>query len=235
MTDRRDLVHLASPTEDRNPATMDIDTLDASGIVQRIVDEDRVVHCAVEDVAPRIAEAVERAVESWWRGGTVHYVGAGTSGRLAVLDAVELLPTYNVGDDRVIAHLAGGLAAMTEAAEGAEDDEQAGRRLGTTLGPEDLLLGLAASGRTPFVAGALRAARERGAATVLIAANPQAELAGEVDVPILLATGPEVVTGSTRMKAATGQKLVLNTFSTALMIRCGKTYENLMIDVRATN
>lgn len=235
MTDPDDPVRLSSPTEERNPATTGIDALDSRGVVDLIVDEDRVVHAAVAAVAGSIARAVDCAVAAWWRGGTIHYAGAGTSGRLAVLDAVELLPTYSVGEDRVVAHLAGGDRAMFRSAEGAEDDADAGHRLGATLGPDDVMVGLAASGRTPYVGGALRGARERGAATVLIAANPRAPLAALADVPILPDTGPEVVTGSTRMKAATAQKLVLNTLSTALMIRCGKTYENLMIDLHASN
>jgi N-acetylmuramic acid 6-phosphate etherase len=152
-----------------------------------------------------------------------------------VLDAAELMPTYGVGTEWIDAHLAGGPEAMTRAVEGVEDDVEAARADLDDVGSQDLVLGLAASGRTPYVRAALELARERGAGTVLVSANPSAPLAQLVDVAILVDTGPEVVTGSTRMKAASAQKIVLNTFSTAVMIRMGKTYSNLMIDVRATN
>ena len=165
-----------------------------------------------------IARLTDLCVEALTNGGRVHYVGAVTSGRLGVLDAVELLPTYNAGSDMFVAHLAGGDGAMMKAVEGAEDSEE-----------------LAASGRTPYVKGALAAARERGLATALVSANPNAPLAALADVPLLVNTGPEVVTGSTRMKAATAQKVLLNALSTSVMVRLGKTFENLMIDVRATN
>ncbi|GAA1389296.1 N-acetylmuramic acid 6-phosphate etherase [Luteococcus peritonei] len=235
--DRRDEVvgPLSWSTEQRNPRTMDLDQLDAGELVARILAEDARVAAAVQAVQERIGEAVELAVRSLAAGGRVHYVGSGTSGRLGVLDAVELFPTYRVGDEMVVAHLAGGMPAMMRAAEGAEDDEQAGRELAGGMTPKDLVVGLAASGRTPYVRGAMAAARELGCATALVSANPQAPLAELADVAILVDTGPEVVTGSTRMKAATAQKMVLNTFSTATMVRMGKTYSNLMIDVVATN
>jgi N-acetylmuramic acid 6-phosphate etherase len=234
--DWRDLVALASPTEERNPRTMDIDTLDAPRLVDRILSEDATVAAAVQACAPEIGRLVDLCVQAIAAGHTVRYVGAGTSGRLGVLDAVELVPTYNADDSMVTAHLAGGPAAMMRAVEGAEDDEPAGAELvRTECAPGDVVIGIAASGRTPFVGGALRAARERGLVTGLIAANPRAQLAPLADVAILPAVGPEVVTGSTRMKAATAQKLTLNALSTATMVRLGTTYENLMIDVRATN
>jgi len=233
--DWREVIGLRSPTEERNPRTTEIDQLPARELVAMVMDEDRAVLDAVAAVAGPVAELVERAVGAIAAGGRVHYVGSGTSGRLGVLDAVELLPTYDVGAEAFRAHLAGGEGAMMLAVEGAEDDADAGRTLGEQFGPDDLVVGLTASGRTPFVGGALATARERGAATALVSTNPAAPLAGAVDVAVLVDTGPEVVTGSTRMKAATAQKLVLNTFSTAVMVRLGKTYSNLMIEVRPTN
>ena len=231
----QELVRLASPTEERNPRTTDVDLLPTADVVRLITEEDAVVADAVRAQRGRIAQAVDLAVEALRSGGRVHYVGSGTSGRLGVLDAVELLPTYGVGEEWFVAHLAGGVGAMMLAVEGAEDDVALGRADVDAVGPRDVVVGLAASGRTPYVRGALDVARERGARTVLVSANPDAPLAAGVDVAILVDTGPEVVTGSTRMKAATAQKLVLNTFSTATMIRLGKTYSNLMIDVRPTN
>ncbi|MEU2201307.1 N-acetylmuramic acid 6-phosphate etherase [Isoptericola sp. NPDC019482] len=229
------VARLASPTEERNPRTTDIDLLPPADVVRLIMDEDAGVASVVRAERFRVTQAVELAVEAIRAGGRVHYVGAGTSGRLGVLDAVELLPTYGVGPEWFDAHLAGGPDAMTVSVEGAEDDAEAGRRDLDHVGPHDLVVGLAASGRTPYVGGALDLARERGARTALVSANPAAPLADLADVAILLDTGPEAVTGSTRMKAATAQKIVLNTFSTATMIRLGKTYSNLMVDVRASN
>ncbi|MGA4508335.1 N-acetylmuramic acid 6-phosphate etherase [Propionibacteriaceae bacterium G1746] len=222
-------------TEQRNPDTMAIDTLPSEGIVELVVAADAGVAAAVAAQTAHIAAAVDLAVAALSAGGRIHYVGAGTSGRLGVLDAVELYPTYRAGDETVVAHLAGGLDAMMRAAEGAEDDVDAGAALVDDAGDHDLFVGIAASGRTPFVRGALEAARARGLATVLVANNPAAPIAEFADVAVLVDTGPEVVTGSTRMKAATAQKMVLNTFSTATMIRLGRTYENLMVNVVATN
>ncbi|MDO5644220.1 MAG: N-acetylmuramic acid 6-phosphate etherase [Dermabacter sp.] len=228
------LVH--SPTEERNPRTLRIDTEPVPEIIATILAEDARVMEAVAAASGQVARLAEACVAAIATGGRVHYVGAGTSGRLGVLDAVELLPTYNAGPEYVVAHLAGGDGAMMRAVEGAEDSEAEGAALvRESCGAVDLVIGLAASGRTPFVAGALREARERGLVTGLVSANPHAPLAALADIPVLLDTGPEVVTGSTRMKAATAQKIVLNAISTATMIRLGKTYENLMIDVRATN
>ncbi|MFB7797685.1 N-acetylmuramic acid 6-phosphate etherase [Isoptericola sp. NPDC056134] len=230
-----DVARLVSPTEERNPRTTDIDLLPPADVVRLILDEDAGVASVVRAERFRVTQAVELAVEAIRAGGRVHYAGAGTSGRLGVLDAVELLPTYGVGPEWFDAHLAGGPDAMTVPVEGAEDDADAGRRDLDHVGPHDLVVGLAASGRTPYVGGALDLARERGARTALVSANPAAPLADRADVAILLDTGPEAVTGSTRMKAATAQKIVLNTFSTATMIQLGKTYSNLMVDVRASN
>jgi len=233
--DWRDAIRLVSPTEERNPRTTKIDLLPSQEVVRLILDEDAGVASAVRAQRYRLTQAVDLAVEAIRAGGRVHYVGSGTSGRLGVLDAVELMPTYGVGTEWFDAHLAGGPSAMMTSVEGAEDDVEAGRADLDHVEASDVVVGLAASGRTPYVRGALALARERGARTVLVSANPSAPLAGTVDVAILVDTGPEAVTGSTRMKAASAQKIVLNTFSTAVMIRLGKTYSNLMSDVRATN
>jgi N-acetylmuramic acid 6-phosphate etherase len=232
----QDLIALASPTEERNPRTLELDTLDAPGLVDTILAEDARVAGAVQAVSGQIARLVDLCVAAIGGGRTVHYVGAGTSGRLGVLDAVELIPTYSATDEMVTAHLAGGARAMTRAVEGAEDDAATGAALiAEQCRDGDVVIGLAASGRTPYVRGALEAARERGLPTGLVAANPTAPLAALADVAVLVDVGPEAVTGSTRMKAATAQKLVLNAMSTATMVRLGTTYQNLMIDVRPTN
>ena len=231
-----DLVDLASPTEERNPASAELDALDARGMVDVILGEDATVAAAVQARAGEIAALVETCVEAIAAGGTVHYLGAGTSGRLAVLDAVELAPTFNADPSMVTAHLAGGDGAFLTAVEGAEDSREAGAELvRSRCRAGDVVIGLAASGRTPFVAGALEEARAAGMPTALISANPRAALAPLADHPILLDVGPEVVTGSTRMKAGTAQKLTLNALSTATMVRLGTTFGNLMIDVRPTN
>lgn len=222
-------------TERRLDTSRDIDTLTTADIVDVIVEADTAVVPAVRAVADRVGAAADLVVAALSAGGVVHYVGSGTSGRMGVLDAVELLPTFGVGSESVRAHLAGGLPAMTRAAEGAEDDAEAGAQVVAKAGPTDLVIGIAASGRTPYVRGALREARRRGLPTVLLSANPSAPLAEFADVAVLVDTGPEVVTGSTRMKAATAQKLVLNALSTAAMIRLGHSYGNLMIDMVATN
>lgn len=231
-----DLVGLLSPTEERNPASAELDTLPARGIVDVILGEDAKVASAVQAQAGAIGELVETCVAAIAAGRTVHYVGAGTSGRLAVLDAVELAPTFDADPSMVTAHLAGGPGAFLTAVEGAEDSAEQGAELvEAECRPGDVLVGLAASGRTPFVRGALEAARAVGMPTALIAANPHAALAPLADHAILLDLGPEVVTGSTRMKAGTAQKLVLNALSTATMVRLGTTFGNLMIQVRPTN
>ncbi|MEQ4205301.1 N-acetylmuramic acid 6-phosphate etherase [Actinopolymorpha sp. B9G3] len=230
------VVHVTSPTEARNPRTTDIDRVSTLDVLRLINDEDRQVAEAVRAALPQVASAVDLAVEALRRGRRVHYVGAGTSGRLGVLDAAELPPTFAVPPEWFVTHAAGGPAALLRAIEGAEDDEEAGHQeIADSVTAGDVVVGLAASGRTPYVAGALRSARERGAATVLVTANPDAPLSAEVDVFVAVDTGPEVVAGSTRMKAGTGQKLVLNAFSTAVMIRLGRTYSNLMVDLVATN
>lgn len=222
-------------TEQVNPRTVDLDRLDSLGVLERLNDEDRTVADAVRRVLPSIAQAVDLAVERWQRGGKIVLFGAGTSGRLAMLDAAELPPTYNAPPERYIGRLAGGPTAFQRAVEGLEDDRAAGEAAAADLGPNDLAFGIAASGRTPWVIGALAGARTRGAATVGLACVARPALGEVADVVIAVETGPEAVAGSTRMKAGTAQKLVLNSFSTALMVRLGKVHGNLMVDLRPTN
>ncbi|MGP4018322.1 N-acetylmuramic acid 6-phosphate etherase [Saccharopolyspora sp. 5N708] len=228
-------VRVDAPTERNNPRTRDIDLLPTLDILHVLNSEDRTVPVAVGRVLPELAQAVDMAVASLRAGGRVHYVGAGTSGRLAVLDAAELIPTFNVPPDWIIAHQAGGTDAFQHAVENAEDDVESGaatiRAAATGL---DFVLGLAASGRTPYVLAALDAARQLGASTGLVTSNPDV-VDTPADVVIAVDTGPEPISGSTRMKAGTAQKLVLTSFSTAVMIRMGRTYSNLMVSMLATN
>ncbi|MGH8970402.1 MAG: N-acetylmuramic acid 6-phosphate etherase [Actinomycetes bacterium] len=224
-----------APTERRNPATLDIDRLDTLGVLECVNDADQDVPAAVRAALPELARVVDAAVEALRRGGQVHYVGAGTSGRLGMLDAAELPPTYAIEPGRFVAHNAGGLTALASAVEGVEDDEALGAADVRDVGADDVVVGLTASGRTPYVRGALRAARAAGARTALVSSNPDAPLVGDADVHVCLDTGPEVIAGSTRMKAGTAQKLVLHSLSTAVMIRLGRTYSNLMVSMAATN
>ena len=223
------------PTEQRNPSTFDLDTMPTMEILRLINAEDEKVAAAVSDVLPEIGVMVERAVEALRRGGRVHYFGAGTSGRLAVLDAAELPPTFGIDRGRIIGHNAGGLGALYQSVENVEDDADLGARDADAIRTGDVAIGIAASGRTPYVVGALRAAAGAGAFTALVSANPSAPFGREVDLHVAPATGPEVISGSTRMKAGTATKLVLNAFSTAVMVRLGHTYSNLMIGVTAMN
>jgi N-acetylmuramic acid 6-phosphate etherase len=233
----QDRSHL--PTEKVNPRTADIDTLEARAIVERIHEEDQRAFDAVGEVLDAVAEAVERVVAAFRRGGRLIYVGAGTSGRLGVLDAAECPPTFGTDPDMVQGVLAGGLEALVRAREGAEDvaEDGAAAVAEREVDEDDVVLGIAAGSTTPFVIGALREARRRGATTMFLTCVPPDDIAvaGEVDVLIAPVTGPEVVTGSTRMKAGTATKLVLNTITTAAMIRIGKTYGNLMIDLKVTS
>jgi len=226
---------VVAPTEERNGSTTDIDLLPTLEVLRLLNAEDATVPRLVAEVLPALAEAVDLAVAAVLAGGRVHYFGAGTSGRVAVMDAAELLPTFGLDHQTVVAHHAGGLRALAQPAENAEDDSATGGRDAAQLTRLDVAVGLTASGRTPYVGGALRGAREAGAATVLVSANPAAELAALADVHIGVDTGPEAIAGSTRLKAATAQKLVINGFSTALAVRLGRTYSNLMVDVMATN
>ncbi|MFB2596860.1 N-acetylmuramic acid 6-phosphate etherase [Herbiconiux sp. P17] len=222
-------------TEQRLTESLELDSLSTTEILALLASQDRVAVDAVAAVAPQLAGLVDIAVACVVRGGSVHYFGAGTSGRLAVLDAAELLPTFNIEPGVVVAHMAGGAEALVRAVENAEDSVDDGRREASTLRPDDVAIGLAASGNTPFVGGALARARELGAYTALISCNPRASLASLADTDIVLRTGPEVVTGSTRLKAGTAEKLALNGFSTALMVGLGRTWSNLMVSVVATN
>lgn len=224
-----------SRTELRNPRSMALDRMPTRQLLELINAEDRTVPEAVAAVLPELACAVDLAVAALGAGRRIHYVGAGTSGRIAVLDAAELIPTFGLPPDRVVAHLAGGTPALTRPSEAAEDDVAAGAAAVGAVVAGDLVVGVTASGRTPYVRGALAEARALNAGTVLISANPASPLAPLADVHVAPDTGPEVLTGSTRMKAGTAQKLILNAFSTATMVRLGRTYSNLMTDMLAAN
>lgn len=225
------------PTEQRNPNTADIDRISTLEMVRRINDEDKKVALAVERELESIARAVDAAYEALRDGGRLIYCGCGTSGRLGVLDAAECPPTYSVDPGMVMGVMAGGESAMFRAAEGAEDNAQAGREdmEGIHLSAKDLVVGIAASGRTPYVLGAMAYAHEIGARTVALTCNKNSEMNAAADIPIGVETGPEVITGSTRMKSGTAEKMVLNMISTGAMIRLGKVYGNLMVDVMPTN
>lgn len=224
-------------TEQRNPASARLDEMTAAEIVRLMNEEDRKVPEAVEKALPRIAYAVDLLVEAWKQGGRWIYVGAGTSGRIAALDAAECPPTFGAPPDRVLALLAGGTTAIARAMEGAEDDRSAAVRDLEAVGlrEDDVVVGLAASGRTPYVVAAVKHASGAGCATIGISNNEGSELSEVADVGIEVVTGPEVLTGSTRLKAGTSEKLVLNMLSTAAFTRLGKVYKNLMVDVQATN
>ncbi|HDL6964416.1 TPA: N-acetylmuramic acid 6-phosphate etherase [Yersinia enterocolitica] len=224
-------------SESRNPATMDLDTLSTLEMLTRINDEDRKVPEAIRLVIPQIAQAVDLAAKALRDGGRLIYLGAGTSGRLGVLDASECPPTFGVPHGRIIGLIAGGPGALLKAVEGAEDDASLGERdlRDLLLTATDMVVGLAASGRTPYVIGALRFARQLGCPTAAISCNPDSPIAQEVLVAISPVVGPEALTGSTRMKSGTAQKLVLNMLSTGAMVKLGKVYQNLMVDVKATN
>lgn len=224
-------------SESRNPATMELDKLSTLAMLTCINDEDRKVPEAIRLVLPAIAQAVDLAAEALKQGGRLIYLGAGTSGRLGVLDASECPPTFGVPHGMVIGLIAGGPGALLKAVEGAEDDMALGMRdlKDLHLTATDMVVGLAASGRTPYVIGALRYARQLGCPTAAISCNPDSPIAQEAQVAISPVVGPEALTGSTRMKSGTAQKLVLNMLSTGAMVRLGKVYQNLMVDVKATN
>ena len=224
-------------TEQRNPRSRRIDQLSPGEIVALINAEDRTVATAVAEQAANIARAMEMARDAFARGGRLVYVGAGTSGRLGVLDATEMPPTYGTDPAMVVGVIAGGYGALVRAREGAEDDPCDGAREVDRLsvGPVDFVLGIATSGTTPFVHGALGRARERGARTgFLLCTPPSLELLSAHDVVVAPLVGPEVITGSTRMKAGTATKLVLNTITTGAMVLLGKVYGNLMVDLQVT-
>ena len=224
-------------TEQRNPRTMDLDTLDVPELLARINDEDRLVPEAVARELPHIATAVDLVVASFRAGGRLVYVGAGSSGRLGVLDASECPPTFGSDPEQVVGVIAGGYSAVVRAVEGAEDRREEGAKAMDDLavGPEDTVVGVAASRRTPYVVAAVERARERGARTVYLTCTPREEFTLPVDVAICPVVGPEVLMGSTRMKAGTAQKLVLNMISTAAFVRSGKAYENMMVDLNSSS
>ena len=224
-------------TEQRNPNSMHVDSLSALEIVQLMNYEDKLVPLAIEKCLPQIAQAVEHIVAAFQQGGRLVYIGAGTSGRLGVLDASECPPTFGVSPEMVKGIIAGSERALRHPIEGAEDSKaQAVVDLQTIqFSSKDVLVGIAASGRTPYVIGALEYAKSLGSVTVSIASNPNSAMANIVDIAIDTVVGPEVLTGSSRLKSGTAQKLVLNMLTTASMILMGKCYQNLMVDVQASN
>ncbi len=229
-----DRAHVA--TERRNPRTMDLDTLSVAACVERLNDEDATVAGAVRAAAPAISKFIEALEARWKRGGRLMYLGAGTSGRLGVLDASECPPTFQTDPNRIVGVIAGGDAALRKSSEGLEDDPHGAA---TDLAPfelneNDTLLGIAAGGTTPYVLGGISYAHARGALTGLLTCSALRS-PFIVDHMIILDTGPEAITGSTRMKAGTATKMALNTITTTLMVRHGKVFENLMVDLRASN
>lgn len=224
-------------TEQANPASASIDSLPTEAMLSIINAEDRRIADSVEQEIPRIALAVDGIVAAMRKGGRLFYIGAGTSGRLGVLDAAECPPTFSIPYELVQGIIAGGEGALSKATEATEDDPAIGERdlIERGFAAADVLVGIAASGRTPYVLGAIRKARELGALTVGISCTPGSELSAAVQIPIEPLPGPEVVAGSTRMKAGTATKLVLNMLSTAAMIRLGHVYGNLMVNVQPKN
>ncbi len=224
-------------SETRNPQTMDLDALSTFDLVSRFNQQDTLVAQAVKETLPEVAKAVDAAATSLKSGGRIIYMGAGTSGRLGVLDASECPPTFGVPHGLVIGLIAGGPGALLKAVEGAEDSPQLGEDdlRDIALAPQDLVVGLAASGRTPYVLGGLAFAKQTGCTTVAISCNPGSPIAQVADIAISPVVGPEALTGSTRLKSGTAQKLVLNMISTGAMVKFGKVYQNLMVDMKATN
>ena len=224
-------------SESRNPDTMDLDTLDTLQLLQRINQADQQVPQVIAGILPQVAQAVDAIVAAFRSGGRLIYIGAGTSGRLGILDAAECPPTFSTPPEQVQALIAGGPAAILQAVEGAEDDAAQGVAdvKAIALSAKDVLVGIAASGRTPYVVAAMQYGRELGATTIGISCNPATAVLTAADIPLCAAVGPEVLTGSTRMKSGTAQKLLLNMLSTASMVRSGKVYQNLMVDLHASN
>ncbi|WP_339097582.1 N-acetylmuramic acid 6-phosphate etherase [Deinococcus sp. VB343] len=224
-------------TEQPHPDYADLDTLPAGDLIAALAGDQLQAVRAVQAAAPQLTAALGAALPRLQGGGRLVYAGAGTSGRLGVLDATELTPTFSWPPERAVPLIAGGERAIRQAVEGAEDSREGGEAdvRGAGVGPADVLIAVAASGTTPYALGAAAAGRALGALTIGLANNPGAPLLSEVDCPVLLDTGPELISGSTRLKAGTAQKIALNTLSSALMVRLGKVYGNLMVDVRATN
>jgi N-acetylmuramic acid 6-phosphate etherase len=229
------LIPPRSRTEQRNPRTADIDIVPTEQVLRLLNAEDATVAGEVAKALPVLAVVVDKVVDCVRAGGQVHYFGAGTSGRMAVLDAAEVVPTFGLDQGVFIAHHAGGDRALGTAVEDAEDDVSLGENDARSVSAADVAIGITASGRTPYVAGALTTARLAGAVTVLVSSNPIAPLAGLADHVVVVDTGPEAIAGSTRLKAATAQKLVLNALSTAAMVRLGRTFSNLMVSLSGTN
>jgi len=224
-------------SETRNPDTFDLDNLSTLEMVSKFNQQDATVAAAVALTLPQVAMAVDAAAAALTAGGRLIYMGAGTSGRLGVLDASECPPTFGVAHGVIVGLIAGGPGALLKAVEGAEDNEQLGvsdlQALDLTV--NDMVVGIAASGRTPYVIGALRYARQFGCRTAAISCNPDSPIAHEAEIAISPVVGPEALTGSTRLKSGTAQKLVLNMLSTGAMVKIGKVYQNLMVDMQATN
>jgi len=224
-------------TEQRNPVSKDIDIMDTEGIVRIINSEDKTVATVVEKEIPYIVQAVDIITKAFKTGGRLIYAGAGTSGRMGVLDASECPPTFGVNPELVQGIIAGGYGALRTAVEGAEDFEENGREAirEMNITPKDVICGIAASRRTPYVQGVVKEAKQLGAKTIIIVCNPREDVNIDVDVAICPVVGPEVVMGSTRMKSATAQKMILNMLSTSAMIKLGKVYGNMMIDLQQNN
>ncbi|WP_088035450.1 N-acetylmuramic acid 6-phosphate etherase [Evansella clarkii] len=224
-------------TESRNPNSMNLSEMPTTGILKTINNEDKKVAAAVEDVLPFVERAVELVYESLKSGGRLFYVGAGTSGRLGVIDASECPPTFMTPPEMVQTVMAGGKGAFTNAVEGSEDDEEQAilEMKAKNLKQNDVVVGITASGRTPFPIGALKYANKAGAKTISLSCNRDSEISRLADCPIEVLVGPEVLTGSTRMKAATAHKMILNMISTTVMVKLGKVHENLMVDLHASN
>lgn len=232
------MIHLENLiTESRNTSTKNIDKVSTLELVKIINEEDKKVALAIEQALPQIAAAIDKITDSLKSGGRLFYIGAGTSGRIGILDASECPPTYGTDPNLVQGLIAGGIEAIFRSQEGAEDsfDLGAADLKEKNLNDKDVVVGLAASGRTPYVLGGLDFAKANGAATISVTCNPDSPLAKAAAIPIIAAVGPEVITGSTRMKAGTAQKMILNMLSTGAMIHLGKVYGNLMIDVKASN
>ncbi len=227
----------APPTEQRNPLSTDLDTLPTLEMLRLMNRLDAAIPAVIAECLPVIAQTVDQIATVLAGGGRLFYQGAGTSGRLAVLDAVELLPTFSTPPSMVIGLIAGGQAAMFRAVEGAEDSTELGCQalVEQHFGSQDMLIGVAASGRTPYVLGGMHYAKALGAPTAAVVCNPSSPMAAVADLAIEIVTGPEVLTGSTRLRAGTATKLVLNMLSTCAMVKLGKVYGNLMVDVQPTN
>ncbi|MFT6735145.1 MAG: N-acetylmuramic acid 6-phosphate etherase [Polaribacter sp.] len=224
-------------SENQNSETLDIDLVNTEEVIKQINQQDHKVAEAIQKIIPNMTQSVDLIVKAFNQGGRLIYLGAGTSGRIGVLDAVECVPTFGIEHGMVIGLMAGGESAMYQAKEGIEDRFDEGEKdlKNIKLKSKDVVVGIAASGRTPYVIGALDYAKKVGAKTIALSCNPKAEIASHAEIALLPIVGPEALTGSTRMKSGTAQKMVLNILSTASMIRIGKSYHNLMVDVKATN